>query len=54
MAHKKMVAAAGIAPAFFALQANANLSQLNSQMVSLRGVAPRSVGYQPTALTIEL
>ena len=47
-----MVAAAGIAPAFPPLPGGANLSQLNSQKISLRGIAPRSVGYRPTALLL--
>src|ERR1700722_18888712 len=48
-----MAAAAGIAPASPPLQGGANLSQLNSQkLVPPRGNAPRSIGYQPTALLL--
>ncbi len=48
----KVVAAAGIAPAFPPLQGGANLSQLNSLVVPPQGNAPRSAGYRPAALLL--
>jgi len=52
MTRMKMVAASGIAPDSPRLQRGANLSQLHSQMVPPRGIAPRSIGYRPIALLL--
>ncbi len=52
MALIEMVAASGIAPDSPRLQRGANLSQLHSLLVPPRGIAPRSIGYQPIALLL--
>jgi hypothetical protein len=52
MARMKVVAAFGIAPNSPRLQRGANLSQLRSQMVPPRGIAPRSLAYRARALLL--
>lgn len=52
MTRMKVVAASGIAPDSPRLQRGADLSQLHSQMVPPRGIAPRSIGYRPIALLL--
>ena len=48
----KVVAAFGIAPNSPRLQRGANLSQLSSQVVPPRGIAPRSLAYRARALLL--
>ena len=48
----KTVAASGIAPDSPRLQRGANLSQLRSQVVPPRGIAPRSLAYRARALLL--
>ena len=52
MTQWKVVAAFGIAPNSPRLQRGANLSQLRSQVVPPRGIAPRSLAYRARALLL--